>query len=191
MAQVGLDSQVGRDSQVELPTQGELAALAQSVVANPRVGSTPGHLIRRCQQIAVAIFLDEFKSTSLTPVQFAALSTIAAKPGLDQSALVNLIAVDRSTIGAILRGLEQRGLVSRVTPQHNQRVKQLFIQPAGEDLLRATPVACQRTDERILSPLSTRERAMFMCLLARVVDGNNEFSRAPVRPPRAIGGADG
>ena len=31
--------------------------------------NVPGHLIRRCQQIAVAIFLDEFRTTSLTPVQ--------------------------------------------------------------------------------------------------------------------------
>ena len=151
------------------------------------VKETTGHLIRRCQQIAVAIFLEEFQRLGLTPVQFAALSTIARNPGLDQSALVSLIAVDRSTIGAILRGLEERDLVKRITPQHNQRVKQLFIRPAGEDLLRATPEAGKRVDDRILAPLAPHERQTFLQLISRLVSVNNEFSRAPVRTMRSNG----
>ena len=161
-----------------------------AIASEPRVpaielSSMTGHLIRRCQQISVAIFLDEFQHTRLTPVQFSALVTIAKHPGLDQSALVNRIAVDRSTIGAILRALEERRLIRRVTPQHNQRVKQLHILPAGEELLRETPEAGARADARILAPLSSSEREIFMRLMARLVNGNNEFSRAPVRPSRA------
>lgn len=146
--------------------------------------TSAGHLIRRCQQIAVAIFLAEFEGTGLTPVQYSALATIAAHPGLDQSALVNRIAVDRSTIGAILRSLEERDLVRRITPPHNQRVKQLFVRPRGETLLRETPALGQRTQDRILAPLSSKERTVFMTLLARLVDDNNEFSRAPLRMKR-------
>src|SRR5712692_205584 len=33
----------------------------------------PGHLIRRSQQIAVAIFMEETKAFDLTPVQYATL----------------------------------------------------------------------------------------------------------------------
>ncbi len=143
-----------------------------------------GHLIRRCQQISVAIFLDEFRGTGLTPVQFAALSTIASAPGIDQSTLVCRIAVDRSTIGAIMSGMEERGLVRRITPRHNQRVKQLFIQPKGENLLRAAPGPARRSEERLLAPLAPAEREVFLTLLARLVDLNNEYSRAPLRAPR-------
>lgn len=152
--------------------------------AIPDVIHTPGHLIRRCQQISVAIFLDEFQRTRLTPVQFSALATIARFPGLDQSALVNRIAVDRSTIGAILCSLEERDLIRRVTPANNQRVKQLFIRPAGDELLQETPEPCARTDERILAPLSAPEREVFMRLLSCLVEANNEYSRAPVRTRR-------
>jgi DNA-binding MarR family transcriptional regulator len=140
---------------------------------------TPGHLIRRCQQIAVAIFLDEFRNAGLTPVQFAALSMIAQHPGLDQSRLVALIAVDRSTIGTILLSMEKRDLVKRITPQHNQRVKQLFIQPKGEDLLRTTPQLAERAQNRMMAPLTVAEQETFMRLLGQLVDGNNEFSRVP------------
>ena len=68
-----------------------MKASIAGIVAEPFVPvedlkRTPGHLVRRCQQIAVAIFLEEFESTRLTSVQFAALITIAQRPGLDQSA---------------------------------------------------------------------------------------------------------
>ncbi len=36
-----------------------------------------GHLLRRCQQIAVAIFLEECRSLELTPLQFAVLDSLA------------------------------------------------------------------------------------------------------------------
>ena len=37
----------------------------------------PGHLVRRMQQIAVAIFLQETEASGITPVQFAALQAVA------------------------------------------------------------------------------------------------------------------
>src|SRR5476649_1234130 len=58
--------------------------------------TAPGHLIRRCQQIAVAIFMEETRHFALTPVQYAALVVVRAQPGIDQTRLVALIALDRS-----------------------------------------------------------------------------------------------
>ena len=43
----------------------------------------PGFYIRRLQQIAVAIFLEETQDFGITPVQFAALTAIHREPGLD------------------------------------------------------------------------------------------------------------
>src|SRR5262245_44514998 len=62
----------------------------------------PGHLIRRLQQIAVAIFMEEAKAFDITPVQYAALLAIDLHPGIDQTTLVNTIAFDNSTIGDLL-----------------------------------------------------------------------------------------
>jgi hypothetical protein len=43
----------------------------------------PGYYIRRLQQIAVAIFLEETQAQGITPVQYAALFAVqrAAGPG--------------------------------------------------------------------------------------------------------------
>jgi MarR family transcriptional regulator, lower aerobic nicotinate degradation pathway regulator len=141
----------------------------------------PGHLIRRSQQIAVAIFFEEFEGYDVTPVQYAALIAIRDRPGMDQRTLVDQIAIDRSTIGSMLKTLESRGLIRRVTPKTNQRVKQLFITEAGDRLLQSTREHIYRVQERILAPLNAKERRLFTELLSRLVHINNEFSRAPLK----------
>ena len=54
----------------------------------------PGHLARRFQQIAVAVFLAEVEGAGfdLTPVQYAALAAIKLNPGIDQVTRAGLIA---------------------------------------------------------------------------------------------------
>src|SRR5215469_3786880 len=75
----------------------------------------PGHLARRFQQIAVAVFLAEVENTGfdLTPVQYAALAAVSTNPGIDQITLAGLIAYDRTTITGVVDRLAQKGLVAR------------------------------------------------------------------------------
>jgi len=145
------------------------------------IDAAPGHLIRRAQQIAVAIFYNELRTWDVSPVQYAAMAAIRARPGMDQRTLVNNIAIDRSTVGSILKGLEKRRLISRVTPEENQRIKRLYILPAGTRLLDSTRVEIQRVQDLILAPLTSKERRVFLQYLARVVHINNRLSRAPLR----------
>ena len=128
----------------------------------------PGHLIRRAQQIAVAIFFKEFEGWEVTPIQYAALIAIRERPGMDQRTLVNYIAIDRSTVGSMSKGLEERKLIYRVTPKEYQRIKQLFIKPAGERLLDDTRDIIARAQDRILAPLDDENQAVFMELLTRL-----------------------
>jgi MarR family transcriptional regulator, lower aerobic nicotinate degradation pathway regulator len=141
----------------------------------------PGHLIRRSQQIAVAIFFDEFEGYDVTSVQYAALVAIRDRPGMDQRTLVDQIAIDRSTIGSMLKTLESRGFILRMTPKDNQRVKQLFITEAGDRLLQSTREHINRVQERILAPLDAKQRKLFTELLSRLVHINNKHSRAPLK----------
>lgn len=141
----------------------------------------PAHLIRRCHQIAVALFADELGEYGLTPVQYASLLAIRDHPGIDQRGLGNVIAIDRSTITNVLKGLESRSLIRRLTPSENLRTKQLFITSGGEHLLARTITQISRVQQRILAPLSARDQDVFMRLLSRLVHVNNEFSRVPLR----------
>lgn len=139
----------------------------------------PGHYIRRLQQIAVAIFLQETDSLGVTPVQYGALQTVANTPGIDQGTLARTIGFDTSTIAGVIDRLEARGLLRRSPSPEDRRVRQLTLTDEGLALLEQTVPAVLRAQARMLDPLPKRERAEFMRMLRELVTTNNELSRAP------------
>jgi len=139
----------------------------------------PGHFIRRLQQIAVAIFLEETGEFGITPVQFAVLQTVRNKPQVDQRTLAGAIGFDTSTTAGVIDRLEARGLLVRKASPDDRRVRLLTLTAEGAQLLDAVLPAVQRTQERILAPLTERQQAEFMKLLRTLVTANNEASRAP------------
>lgn len=139
----------------------------------------PGHHIRRLQQIAVALFLQETEPLGLTPVQYAALAGVAAAPGVDQRTLARTIGLDTSTTGGVVDRLEARGLLQRNANPQDRRVRLLTITADGRALLRQATPAMLRAQKRILEPLPTSERKQFMKMLRTLVEGNNAESRAP------------
>ncbi len=145
------------------------------------VYGAPGHLFRRSQQIAVALFFEELRAFKVTPPQYASLIAIADHPGIDQRGLADLVAIDRSTIGTMLQRLEKKGLIRRVTPDEDQRVKRLHVTAAGRDLLVKSRKAIDRSQERVLAPLAPEERPVFLRMLAKIVQINNEASRVPLK----------
>ena len=144
----------------------------------------PGHLLRRAQQISVSIFHDEMGG-ELTPVQYAMLSRLAAHPGIDQVSLAGLAAIDTSTGATVCARLEEKGLLERKVIPHNRRQRALTITAEGLRLLEEMEAGAQRLRERLLAPLSAEEQRTFMDLLAKLVNGNNEQSRAPLALPGA------
>jgi MarR family transcriptional regulator, lower aerobic nicotinate degradation pathway regulator len=145
----------------------------------------PGHLIRRLQQIALALFMDQTGAFGITPVQYSAIIAISNHPGIDQTALCNVIAFDRSTIGGVVGRLEKKKLIKRLNGARDRRTKSLHITPAGRRLLGRIEPAVQTTQRLILAPLKPAERVAFMGMLKHLVHLNNEHSRAPFRPKAA------
>lgn len=142
----------------------------------------PGHLIRRCHQISVALFFEECAGFDITPQQYAALCALAANDGVDQITLAGLAAFNRTTAGEIVERMETAGLVRRRNSTRDRRMKNIFITDTGRRLLADVHDSVMRVQERLLTPLQPAERAGFIELLARIADENNELSRAPLRP---------
>lgn len=139
----------------------------------------PGYYIRRLQQIAVAIFLEETQAQGITPVQYAALFATQQQPGLDQRTLAGSIGFDTSTIGGVIDRLEKRGLIERQASPTDRRVRLLQVTPAGQALLDEVIPAMLKAQQRILAPLPADQRPQFLAMLKTVVDANNGLSRAP------------
>ncbi len=142
----------------------------------------PGHLIRRAQQIALALFAEECAAYDLTAVQFAALSAIKAHPAVDATRLSALIAFDRSTIGEVLERLEAKGWIRRDGSSQDRRLKLLSLTRAGLALLRQVLPAVQRVQERIMEPLAPLERLQLHELLTKLTRLHNGATSAPLQP---------
>jgi DNA-binding MarR family transcriptional regulator len=154
---------------------------AEDSVRDPN--DMPGHLARRFQQIAVAVFLAEVEDAGfdLTPVQYAALATINANPAIDQITLAGLIAYDRTTITGVVDRLVQKNLVVRETSSRDRRARQLKITDEGRKTLRKITPAVESAQRTMLRGLIEKEAAELMRLLRKAIAAGNELSRAPLR----------
>lgn len=146
-----------------------------------KVLGMPGHLLRRFQQIAVSMFLKECRDLDLTPLQFATLAALSDTPPIDQVTLGGMVALDRTTIGVVVRKLEGRGLVTRVVSSRDRRARMIAISLAGEALLTKVMPQVRAVQDRLLAPLAEDERHQLIGLMQKVVEAHNEESRAPLR----------
>jgi DNA-binding MarR family transcriptional regulator len=143
----------------------------------------PGHLARRFQQIAVAVFLAEVEDAGydLTPVQYVALTAVSANPGLDQVTLAGLIAFDRTTITGVVDRLVQKGLMARHESSRDRRARELKITEAGRRVLRGITPAVEAAQRTMVRGLTEKEAKELVRLLQKAIAAGNDLSRAPLR----------
>lgn len=143
----------------------------------------PGHLARRFQQIAVAVFMAEVETAGcdLTPVQYVALAAVSANPGIDQVTLAGLIAYDRTTITGVVDRLVQKELITRHESSRDRRARELKITDAGRRILRSITPAVEAAQRIMLRGLTDKEAKDLVRLLQKAIAAGNDLSRAPLR----------
>ena len=153
----------------------------------------PGHLARRFQQIAVAVFHAEVVGAGfdLTPVQYAALAAVSTNPGIDQITLAGLIAYDRTTITGVVDRLAQKGLLERRASSRDRRSRELQITTEGQKTLEAVSPAVETAQELLVRGLTGEEQQELMRLLRKAIAAGNELSRAPLREISTEGSRNG
>ena len=149
--------------------------MVQTSDATSFVLAQPGHYIRRLQQVAVALFMEETAEFGITPVQFATLMTAHEHPGLDQRSLAARISFDTSTIGGVIDRLEKRGLILRNAAPHDRRLRLLTVTEEGERLLEQALPRVRAAQQRILAPLAQAEQQDFLQQMQRVVEAHQDY----------------
>jgi DNA-binding MarR family transcriptional regulator len=142
--------------------------------------SRAGHLIRRMNQISVAMFLEETRSLGLTTVQYAALNMIDEMPDIDQARLSSMIAFDTTTLVKVLDRLSEKGLITRTRSQADRRKQLLNATAQGHEVIGKIQPMIDRSEQRLLAPLGPSDRRKFIEMLTQLVDVNNVYSRAPL-----------
>lgn len=138
----------------------------------------PGHLIRRAQQLAVAIFMEETADFDVTPVQFAILNALMDTPGVDQVTLAGRVAFDAATSGSVIGRLEVKGWVRREADKQDKRRKLLWLTPEGEQAALRMKRLVAKVQGRILDPLDPAEREQLLALLSKLVLGHEAARQA-------------
>lgn len=143
----------------------------------------PGHLIRRFQQAAVAIFQSAVSELGydLTPVQYAALAEIQENPGIDQVTLAGLIAYDRTTIAGVVDRLVKKDLLARTVSDKDRRARVLTLTERGRAALLELGPVVEQAQSTMLMGLTESEARQFMDLLAKATEAVNQLSRAPLK----------
>lgn len=130
-----------------------------------------GHLIRRLNQHSTHVFAMGAQEAGfdLTPVQFAAMDSIAANPGIDQAGVAAQIAYDRATIGGVIDRLEHKGYISREVSPRDRRRRTVWLTDKGQAVLRDILPVVTDLQESILPGLDQAERARFLELAEKAL----------------------
>jgi len=160
----------------------------------PRVAAdrTPRHpigLARRLYQIATAVAAEvhQHEETGLRHLEFGVIVRIHDTPGLDQNSLAEWMALDRTTISALVFRLEQQGLIERAVNGADRRARVLRLTRAGRTLHDRMRTKSEAAQQRILSVLAPAERRAFIDMLTRVIEANQTYvgagagRRTPIR----------
>lgn len=141
----------------------------------------PGFLIRRLHQIHCALFNKETEGFNITPVQYSVLTALAEHGEMDQMTLAAEIGLERTSVGEVLRRLEERELVERRHSREDRRVRLTRVTRAGRQRVRRMAPAVQRAHDRTIEALSEEDRNLFIWYLGRLVEANNDMGTVPFR----------
>ena len=147
------------------PRDAALALVADDT-GEYRLQEQVGFILRKAHQRHVAIFAAHIGD--MTPPQFAALAKLNDVGETSQNQLGALIAMDAATIKGVIDRLKVRGLVEVGKHEVDKRRLMVGLTEAGHAAIaRLVPLA-ERITAETLAPLSPREVATFLKLLAKI-----------------------
>lgn len=157
-----------KDRAPESPEQhnGDVLAAVNSapVVLEEQIG----HLLRKANQRATAIFQSQLGSAEFTLPQFSALVKLLEKGTVSQNSLGRLIGMDAATMQGVVRRLSERGMIERHPDKQDRRRVRLTATSAGRQMVSSAVTAATRASEQTLAPLTPREQQTFLRLLRRL-----------------------
>jgi DNA-binding MarR family transcriptional regulator len=159
----------------------------------PPYTRSPIALSRRFYQISVARAAEVQAAHGIGPLEFAVLIHLTAAPGIDQNTLAARLALDRTSTGALVHGLETKGLVRRGVSSVDRRARVLDLTAKGAALHAKVRPKGEAAQAQILAVLSPAERKSLISMLVRVIEANDAYVRPGAgrrkRKPRAAAAA--
>ena len=125
---------------------------------------TPGHLIRRSEQLHGVHWVNRVGST-LTPAQYGLLSAVAWHAPIDQSRAGDLASLDKSSTTDIIARLTRRGLVTSAPDEADRRRKLVVLTAHARAVLAEVTPAVALVQQDVTAPVSEPDAERLVQLL--------------------------
>ena len=112
---------------------------------------------------------DGFDTAKVGPGGGIVLLTLAEMGRPSMNELTNRVARDKSQMTRTIKSFEAKGLIERETSPDDARVSVVFLDDAGEAVVRGLQTAVAETITEILTPISDTEEMALKGLLERVL----------------------
>jgi DNA-binding MarR family transcriptional regulator len=129
-----------------------------------------GYRLRRAQGAMHRDFMAVVASLDLTQKQAATLWLINGNPGVAQVSVAAALGMDRATMMSIVDRLDERGLVIRKRSTLDRRRQELYLTPAGTNILRKAKARIAKHEERFKSLFTATELEALLAALQKLQD---------------------
>ncbi|HEV2376527.1 MAG TPA: MarR family transcriptional regulator [Streptosporangiaceae bacterium] len=147
--------------------------------------ASPGFWLHRAALAWLQDLDQRLRPLGLTHTQFvmlAAISWLAVSQGVPtQQEVATFAGADRMMTSRVVRGLIQRGLVSREPDAHDARAVRLTITQPGQDLVSKAVRAAAQTDEMFFGTGHARQQLRDK--LASLAEHKLSLEAEPPHPP--------
>ncbi len=142
--------------------------VTREVDIGPRLSRRLAYLLKRA-----LIDLEDLHREHLDPLgingrELSVLLLLQAREPESQQQTAERLQVDRTTMVALLDGLEAKGLVAREADPADRRRNVVALTDAGRRTLEKALRASDKAERRLLGALDESERTQLRALLARV-----------------------
>lgn len=149
------------------------------------LGASASHLLHRAQQLAANQSATALRAAGITLRQFSVLSAISQEEGVNQSRLVQMTGIDRSTLADMAARMEAAKLIKRVASKTDARAKSLTLMAAGRKALQKAMPGVVGADSALLDGLSASRREAFLKALVALTEADEAPAPKKAEPAPA------
>jgi DNA-binding MarR family transcriptional regulator len=133
-----------------------------------------GYLLKHARERLAALSAARLEPFGVNGREVAVLSVLAEGKPPSQLEAAQRLAIDRTTMVALLDALERRGLVERRADPADRRRNIVVLTTAGHETLIGAARATDEAEEAFLAPISIRDRARLRRMLQALISGSDE-----------------
>lgn len=143
--------------------------MSQEGILQP-VDESVGYALKKATAALRSAMDSALRPLDLTVPQYACLEVLRQRPGLSGSELARAVFVSRQAMNVVLKGLEDRGLLTRPPVPGHGKALPTALTPAGRAQLLAANEALSGVENRMLAALPASAHRRLCTDLAAIAD---------------------